>query len=183
MARALLLIDLQQEFTRRTAAGWPRSNPGAEARAAAILSAFRARGLPVIHVHHDDPRPDSGFRADRPGGVVMPEVAPLPGEVVFVKRTSSAFSGTGLAAYLEGQGIADLVVVGAAVNYCVNSTLRAACDLGLRCTLVTDATFGFGVTGPDGRAHDPDTVLSVTLGGLIPEFAAGITSEALLAAL
>jgi nicotinamidase-related amidase len=113
----------------------------------------------------------------------MPEVAPLPGEVVFVKRTSSAFSGTGLAAYLEGQGIADLVVVGAAVNYCVNSTLRAARDLGLRCTLVTDATFGFGVTGPDGRAHDPDTVLSVTLGGLIPEFAAGITTEALLAAL
>ncbi len=180
MATALLVIDLQQEFTRRTLAGLPRSNPGAEAQVARLLAAFRQKGLPVIHVHHDDPRPTSGFRMDKPTGAVIPEVAPLAREVRFVKHTSSAFADGALAAHCTAQGITDLIVTGAAVNYCVASTVRAARDLGFATTLVQDAVFGFGVTAPDGQAIDPDTVLSVTLGTLCPDFAQITTTAAVL---
>ena len=83
MTATLLIIDLQQEFTRRTLAGRPRSTPGAETRAAAVLAAFRAAGRPVLHIHHDDPDPASGFRLDKPTGAVMPEVAPLAGALRF----------------------------------------------------------------------------------------------------
>lgn len=171
MTTALLVIDLQMEFTRRTEAGLPRSNPGAEARVAEMLALFRARGLPVIHVHHDDPNPASGFRLGSPGGQVMPCAAPVSGEAVFVKHGSSGFIGTWLQDHLTANGITRLVVVGAAVNYCVSSTVRMAANLGFKVAVVSDAVFGFGQTGPDGVAHGPDTVLSVTLGTLGAGFA------------
>lgn len=180
---ALLVIDLQMEFTRRTEAGLPRSNPEAEARVAEVLALFRARGLPVIHVHHDDPNPASGFRLAIPGGQVMPCAEPLPGEAVVVKHGSSAFIGTGLEDQLRASGITRLVVIGAAVNYCVASTVRMAADLGFKVQLLQDAVFGFGVTGPDGVAHDPDVVLSVTLGTLGAGFARVIPSADLAATL
>jgi nicotinamidase-related amidase len=95
MTSALLVIDCQLAFARRTAAGIPRSNPDAESRIAEIIALFRVRGLPVMHIHHDDPRPNSGFRFGTPGGEVMPCAAPLAGETLFVKHGSSGFIGTG----------------------------------------------------------------------------------------
>ena len=171
MTATLLIIDLQQEFTRRTLAGRPRSTPGAETRAAAVLAAFRAAGRPVLHIHHDDPDPASGFRLDKPTGAVMPEMAPLAGERVIVKRTSSAFAGTGVHELLQADGCRELVVVGAALDFCVNSTIRGACDLGYAVQLVTDATFNFGSTGPDGTKIAPETVRDVTLATLAQGFA------------
>lgn len=166
MKTALLIIDLQMEFTRRTEAGMPRSNPNAEDAVAALLARARAAKLPVLHVHHNDPSPKSGFRLGTPGGEVMACAAPLPGEAVYVKTGSSGFIGTTLERDLRGAGITRLIVAGAAVNYCVASTVRMAANLGFDVVIAQDAVFGFGVTGPDGVHHAPAVVLSVTLGTL-----------------
>lgn len=176
-ATALLLIDLQHAFAMRTAAGVPRSNPGAEAAIARLVSQARARDVAVMHVHHDDPNPASAFRADQPGGQPLPCAAPLPGEPVFFKTGSSGFSGTGLSTALQDTGITRLIVAGAAIDYCVSSTVRAASDLGFAVDLVTDAVFGFSATGPDGAVHDPDVVLSVTLAALGADFARLVTAD------
>ena len=159
----LVLIDLQQEFTRRIAAGREISAPGAIAAAADLLTCFRAAGLPVVHVQHHDPNPASGFRAEKPTGAPIPEVAPLPGEAMVVKTTSSAFAAPGMVGAL--QGARDLVVVGAALNYCVSSTLRSAADLGYRPRLVTDAVFCFGAEF-GGQELSAATVAAVTLAGI-----------------
>ena len=190
----LILIDLQQEFTRRIHAGWEVSQPGALAAATALLARFRAAGLPILHVQHDDPAPASGFRLDKPTGAPIPDLAPLPGETVVVKTTSSAFASSAMIPALNGAR--DLVVAGAALNYCVSSTLRAAADLGFRPRLVTDATFCFGATLPEsvypvtvqgenpGQTVQPvtlsaQTVHAVTLAGLA-EFADLVTSGTLV---
>lgn len=178
---ALLIVDLQQEFARRTAAGWPRSNLQAEQKVAQVLAWARATGLPVIHVHHDDPRPTSGFRLSIPGGVPMPCAAPLPGETVLVKHQSSAFAGTGLAGLLAGQGIGRLFVMGAAVDWCVSSTVRSARDEGLEVWLVEDAVFGFGIPLQTGAEVDADTILRATLATLGAGFARRVTADALTA--
>jgi nicotinamidase-related amidase len=173
------MIDCQMEFARRTAAGIPRSNPDAESAIAGLLTMCRSKGLPVIHIHHDDPDPASGFRLGTPGGVPMPCAMPSANEPVFVKRGSSAFIGTGLEAHLRAAGITELVIVGAAVNYCVASTVRMAANLGFSVRLPQDAVFGFGLAGPDGQEHSPQTVLSVTLGSLA-EFAEIVSSNSVL---
>lgn len=178
MTTALLVIDCQVEFARRSLAGIARSNPQAEDRVRDILSLFREVALPVLHVHHDDPSPKSGFRLGTPGGEPMPCAIPSLGEPIFVKHGSSAFIGTGLEAHLRSIGITRLVVIGGAVNYCVASSVRMAANLGFDVVLPQDAVFGFGVTGPDGAQHSPDTVLSVTLGTLA-EFATIVSAVTL----
>ena len=105
LATALVVIDMQEGMAERTRAGRQRANPQAEAHVAALLALFRARGLPVFHVLHDDPHPESPFRRDRPGGAPMDCARPQKGEPVFWKTGSSAFAGTGLDAALRKQGI------------------------------------------------------------------------------
>lgn len=104
---------------------------------------------------------------------------PAPGEPIFVKRGSSAFIGTGLKDHLRSAGVTHLVIIGAAVNYCVASTVRMAANFGFEVVLPQDAVFGFGVTGPDGVQHSPETVLSVTLGTLA-EFATIVSADTLV---
>ena len=180
MTTAVLVIDLQQEFARRTAAGWPRSNPGAEAAVAQVLASARGAGVPVIHVHHDDPNPGSGFRLAIPGGAPLPCAAPLPGEPVVIKHRSSAFAGTGLAETLRGRGIDRLIVMGAAVDWCVSSSVRAARDHGFSVVLVEDAVFGFGIPLQTGAEVDAGTILRATLATLGAGFAQRVTAEALM---
>jgi hypothetical protein len=80
---------------------------------------------------------------------------------------------------LQQSGITRLVIVGAAVNYCVASTIRMAANLGFVVLVPQEVVFGFGVTGPDRVQHSPETVLSVTLGSL-GEFAKIVSVAALV---
>ncbi len=49
---------------------------------------------------------------------------------------------------MRERGITHLVVVGAVAGFCVNSTVRAASDLGFAVTVVTDAVIGFDLPSP-----------------------------------
>jgi nicotinamidase-related amidase len=181
MTTALLVIDMQMGMATRTAQGRPRANPQAEDRVADLLALFRARGLPVVHVHHDDPDPASPFRRDRPDGAPMPCALPLPEETVLYKSTSSAFAGTGLDAHLRRNGIDRIVVVGAVAAFCVTSTVRAASDLGFTVILPGDALIGFDLPAHDGGRIDADTVLRVTLSLLGADFAQLVATDGVAA--
>ena len=177
MATALLIIDMQMGMAARTAAGRPRANPRAEEHVAALLALFRARGLPVVHVHHDDADPASPFRRGLPSAAPMPCAEPVAGEVVFWKSGSSAFAGTGLDAHLRRQGIDRLVLVGAVAAFCVTSTCRSASDLGFEVILPGDALIGFDLPAHDGGRIDAETVLRVTLSLLGADFARLVTAD------
>lgn len=175
MTTALLVIDMQMEMAHRTEAGRDRANPDAERHIADLLSLFRARGLPVIHVHHDQPGTQVAF--GQPGAEVMPCAAPHPGDTVLVKSRSSAFSGTGLDRHLNTNGIERLVLVGAVAGFCITSTTRAASDLGHAVILPGDALIGFDVQRADGSRIPAAQVLDVTLALLGADFARVVRSE------
>ena len=174
---ALLLIDLQEEFARRTASGEARSNPGAEAVIARLLARFRSEAWPVVHIRHDDPRPSSAFRCGKPGFAPMACAKERPGEPVFVKTTSGAFASTALADWARGEGVTRFVVLGASVNHCVSSTVRSGFDAGFRMGVVRDGVFGFAALRPGGGTIDPDVVLDVVLCSLAPVLADVIGSD------
>lgn len=124
-----------------------------------ILSAFRRAGLRVVHITVGPELPDgsdfsplrraandqaeSRFKALFPRGApehtIMPEVAPLPGELVLNKITRSAFNSTSLSLILSNLGIDGVLVCGVQTNACVESTARDAADFGFKCVLVDDA--------------------------------------------
>lgn len=169
--RAVLVIDMQQGMADRIRSGRVPVNPDAPDRIATLLAYARGMGLPVIHVHHDDPDPGSPFRKGEPGGAPMPCATPLPGEVVLWKQRSSAFAGSGLDAHLRALGVTELVVAGAVAAFCVTSTVRMASDLGYTVLLPKDALLGFDLPAHDGGRIDAATVHRVTLSLLGADFA------------
>ena len=175
MTTALVCIDMQMGMAERIASGRPIANAGAEDRVAALMALFRGRGLPVVHVLHDEP--GTPFAQGQPGGAPMPCAMPAPGEAVFWKSRSSAFAGTGLDAHLRQLGIDRLVIVGAVAAFCVTSTTRAASDLGFRVILPGDALLAFDIAAHDGGRIDPETVLRVTLSLLGADFAQLVTTD------
>jgi nicotinamidase-related amidase len=171
MAEALLLIDVQMDFATRREAGRPWGNPEADLRIAELLAAFRAKGLPVWHVHHHGTDPRDPLHKDAAGSAVQPCAAPLPGEPVVIKQTSSAFVHTGLEAALRDAGITELVIAGGAANFCVESTTRMAADLGFRARLAEDALINLGSRLRDGTQVPASQVLAMSLANLDGEFA------------
>jgi len=139
MTRALLLIDLQNDYFPGGAMALVGS-PEAGLQAGRLLAAFRAQDLPVIHIQHIALRPGATFfLPGTPGAELHPSVAPLPGEPVFQKHFPNSFRETPLLEHLRGLGATELVVAGMMTHMCIDTTVRAAFDLGFACRLAGDA--------------------------------------------
>jgi len=164
--KALIIIDMQMEMQQRIDTGQDCVNADAPARIAALTAAFRKSGQPVLHIRHREDDPASAFHEGAAGHQPMPCAQAADGEPIFVKRTSSGFASTDLEAHLRKTGITELIVTGAVVGFCVNSTVRAGADLGFRMTVVKDAVLGFGLSGIPAR-----TIFDVTMAHLAADFA------------
>jgi nicotinamidase-related amidase len=139
MTRALVLVDVQRDYFPGGA--FPLVEPEAAATAArTVLDAFRASGELVVHVFHVSTGPDATFfRPGTPGLEFHPLVEPRDGETVLEKHRPNSFIGTGLQRVLDDAGVSELVVVGMMSSMCIDSTTRAAHELGYTCTVVADA--------------------------------------------
>lgn len=149
MTRALVLVDIQLDYFPEGA--FPLVEPVAAATAArTVLDAFRASGELVVHVFHVSTDPAATFfRPDTTGIGFHPLVAPADGETVLEKHRPNSFIDTGLQAVLDAAGVTELVIVGMMSSMCIDSTTRAAHELGYTCTVVADAC-----TAPDLRYGD-----------------------------
>lgn len=177
--QALLIIDMQMDMQHRIDRGFDCVNPAAGSRITALAEAFRSRGAPVIHIRHHDLDRASSMHRDAAGYPPMPCDSAAPGEAIFDKTTSSAFASTELAPWLRAQGIDDLMVTGAVAGFCVNSTVRAGCDLGFSMTVVEDAVLGFGLPHAGQTAQ---AIFDVTMALLAADFARMTTSAEVLSA-
>ena len=181
MTPTLVVIDTQQAFVADRDAGYPWANADADLRIGGLIAAFRAAGLPVVHVHHHGTDPQDSFHPDNPLSAPMAVALPAESEAVVIKHGSSAFIGTGLEAMLRGAGQQRLVLCGGAANYCVESTARMAGNLGFDTSVVGDALINFQKTLRDGRVLPAADVLAVVLANLDGEFAQIVSTEEVLA--
>lgn len=139
MSTALVLVDIQKDYFpggRMEVVG----AIGACRMARTLLTHFREKGLPVIHVRHISTRPDAAFFLPGTEGVLIHEdVAPLATEVVIEKHFPNSFRDTDLREHLVAGDIEALVICGMMSHMCIDATVRAAFDMGYRCIVVHDA--------------------------------------------
>lgn len=178
---ALVVIDVQKAIDHPDWARYgPRNHPAAERNIAQLLDAWRGRGFPVYHVRHDSLEPRSHYRPGQEGNQFKPEAQPLPGEPVIVKRTNSAFIGTGLEETLRQAGHNVLVVAGVITNNSVEATVRMAGNLGFETYLMEDACFTYPRPDWTGRVRTAEEVHAMSLANLHEEYCTVLTtSEAL----
>lgn len=177
---ALLSIDFQKGFDDPV---WgTRNNPDAEAKMVLLLSAWRDKGFPVIHIQHCSVEENSPLRPDCSGNEFKDEAKPLPGEKVFTKTVNSAFIGTELEKYLRENGIESVVIAGLTTDHCVSTSTRMAGNLGFDVTLVSDATATFDRKGEDGTHYSADQIHKIHLASLNGEFCTVLTSKEVLSA-
>lgn len=136
MTSALILIDLMPRIVALPLA--PHSGDEVLARCKALADAFRAAGRPVVLVRVDRPNV-----SEQPPGSGFAEGLVRPGDVLVVKRTVGAFQGTDLDEQLRKLGVDTLVFGGLVTTMGVESTARAASDLGYELEFVEDAMSGF----------------------------------------
>jgi nicotinamidase-related amidase len=138
MTTALVLIDLQNDYFPGGAMELVGSEE-AVAQARTLLETFRARGLPLFHIQHLSKRPGATFFLPNTKGVeIHPAVSPNAGESIVTKHFPSSFRATTLFENLRAAGATKLVFAGMMTHMCVDTTVRAAADLGFECQLAQD---------------------------------------------
>jgi nicotinamidase-related amidase len=180
---ALVVVDPQvgvDELAHWGGPGARRNNPEAEERLAALLTAWRTHGLPVVFTRHESVEADSPLRPDAAGCAFKPGLGPLAGEEVVAKSVNGAFFGTDLELRLRRLGVRRLVVAGFFTNMCVETTVRTAGNLGYDTYLAHDACATTSRRGPDGVVHDPEVVHALSVASLHGEFCTALDTEQLV---
>ena len=159
---ALLVIDIQNTYlevdsdpleAQRWAPFRERMNKQVIPNTAKLVSECRARGVEVIFARiaclKSDGRDRSlsqkkpGFNylllpKDRNDSQLVPELTPADDDIVVLKTTDSALTGTNLRLLLRNMEITDVIVAGIFTDQCVSSSVRSLADESFGVVVVED---------------------------------------------
>ena len=180
--QALIIIDIQNDYFP----GGKMELCGSEAaaqNAALLLKAFRKAEKPVFHVQHISLAPTATFfLPGTTGALIHGSVAPLAGEAVVEKHFPNSFRDTTLLGLLQAQNITDIAIAGMMTHMCVDTTTRAAFDLGFACHLAHDACATRDLTH-NGKTVEAAQVQTAYMAALGQVFAKVMSTQEMCASL
>jgi nicotinamidase-related amidase len=176
MKEALLLIDIQNDYFPGGSMELSGMKDAAK-KAAEVLKAFRTSGKPVFFIRHISTRPGAAFFIPGTSGAdIHASIKPLPEEIVIEKNFPNSFFQTELLQRLKEADVTNLVICGAMSHMCIDTTVRAAKELGFTSVLISDtcATRDLKFENEKVPAHTVHAAFMAALDGM---FATVMTSE------
>lgn len=159
---ALLVIDIQNTYledkeTPEETARWQpfyrRMRETVIPNTRRMIDECRRRGVEIVYARiaclKKDGR-DRSLSQKKPGfnylllprndlgGQIVPELAPEDDDIVMLKTTDSALTGTNLRLLLRNMEITDVICVGIFTDQCVSSTVRSLADESFGVVVVED---------------------------------------------
>ncbi len=183
---ALLLIDIQEGvdvLTHWGGSSGRRNNPAAEANMLTLLKCWREQNKTVAFTIHNSREAASPLKLSLETGKQKAGFEPDASDIVVTKDVNSGFIGTSLEIQLRRAAINRLVVVGFFTNFCIETTVRMAGNLGFDTYLVHDCCATTNRVDLDGRDHDPELVHNLSVANMHGEFCTAITTNDALALL
>ena len=139
MNPTLLIIDIQNDYFPGGEMELVKMDEAA-GNAQKLLYYFRKNNLPIVFIQHLATKPNASFFIPETSGAeIHQSIRPLDNETVIVKNFPNSFRNTNLNQHLQASNSKDLVICGAMSHMCIDTTTRAAADLGYSCTLISDA--------------------------------------------
>lgn len=139
MYTALLMIEMQNDYFPSGRMPLEKSTEACS-RAQEVLQLYRAKQFPVIHMQHISTCPNSDRLLPCTKGIEFhASVQPMKNETIIKKHYPNSFKDTTLLTHLVKHQINHLVIAGMMTHMSIDATVRAAYDLGISCTLLSDA--------------------------------------------
>ena len=131
--RALLIVDMQVGcFTGEP----PRLDPeGTVRRINALVAAIRGKSV-VVFIQHT--AAEDGFPRGSEAWRLVPALDIRPEDIVVEKAACDSFLETGLDAMLKERGVSEVIIVGCATDFCVDTTVRSAASHGYAVVVPSD---------------------------------------------
>ena len=177
---ALLLVDVQKgvnEVKYYGGQSGKRNNHSAEENMRCLLAEWRRLGKRVAFTRHNSREINSPLKLELETGNQIEGLEINGPDIVVEKDVNSGFIGTSLELELRRSGINRLVVMGFYTNYCIETTVCMAGNLGFDTYLVHDACAAVNTLGHDGEYYEPDLVHNMSIASLHGEFCTAISKE------
>lgn len=137
--KALVVVDIQNDYFPGGKMELVGSTEAA-AIAALVKADFKAKGLPVFMIQHISKSPTASFFLPETEGVEFHESVKLvEGDQLIVKHFPNSFRETELLQKLRDASITDITIVGMMTHMCIDTTTRAASDLGFKVEVIGNA--------------------------------------------
>ncbi|MCP2067575.1 UNVERIFIED_ORG: maleamate amidohydrolase [Pseudomonas reinekei] len=162
----LLIVDFVNGFANPAVFGGGNI-ASAIAQTKQLLAHARSQGWAIAHsriVFADDGSDCNIFGIkvpgmvtlieDAPDSAIVPELAPVNGELVVRKTVPSAFFATSLAPWLTQRGVQTLLVAGAVTSGCVRASVVDAMSWGFRPLVVSDCVGDRAIAPHDASLFD-----------------------------
>lgn len=183
-ARALVLIDIQQEyFTGPLEIQYPAPTDSLP-RIIAAIDAAEANGIPVVVVQHTAGDDAPVFNPTLPGFALHPEIEQrrTPAWKAITKQYGSVFAGTDLVDWLQENSVDTVTLVGYMTNNCIIASAAQAETIGIAAEVLSDATGAISISNDAGHV-DAETVHTTLMALMNSNFAAIESTDAWITAL
>jgi nicotinamidase-related amidase len=170
MRRALIVIDMLNDFTDKDAPLYVPDNWKIIPEVKRNILGSRSRGEPVIFVCDSHALNDPEFHRWPPhavggtrGAQIVGELEPEYGDIIIKKTTYSSFQQTGLEEKLTELEIGTVRITGCLTNICVMYTAFECVVRGYCVEVVRDAVAGIDKTDHEWALKHMDTVLGARI--------------------